>query len=126
MWNFTLLLTGISQRTTRILPSEQTWFEIFHGTLTYFIPLTSFLTPWKHQKTRCFLMFSGCIEKRPVVWDGLTYSCIFWEKYLPLEWNSIYLFNNRIRNCRIHKKQFSSPKKQSRIWNHVKHLRRNG
>ena len=33
--------------------------------LTHFIPLVSFFfyTPWKHQKTRGFLMFSGGIER---------------------------------------------------------------
>ena len=30
--------------------------------LTHFIPLVSFYTPGKRQKTRGFLMFSGCIE----------------------------------------------------------------
>ena len=32
--------------------------------LTHFMPLVSFDTPWKHQKTEGFLMFSGAIE-----WD---------------------------------------------------------
>ena len=32
------------------------------GLLTYFMPLISFYTPWKHQKTRVFLMFSEGIE----------------------------------------------------------------
>ena len=31
--------------------------------LTLFTPLTSFDTPWKHQKTRVFLMFSGGIKR---------------------------------------------------------------
>ena len=31
--------------------------------LTHSMPLISFYTPWKHQKTRCFLMFSGGIER---------------------------------------------------------------
>ena len=33
--------------------------------LTFFIPLVSFYTPWKHQETRGYLIFSGGIE-RPV------------------------------------------------------------
>ena len=33
------------------------------GHLTHFISLFSFYTPWKHQKTRVFLMFSGDIER---------------------------------------------------------------
>ena len=36
----------------------------FHSSLsTHFSPLGSFYTPWKHQKTRGFLMFSGGVER---------------------------------------------------------------
>ena len=31
--------------------------------LTYLIPLVSLYTPWKHQKTSGFLMFSEDIER---------------------------------------------------------------
>ena len=31
--------------------------------VTHFMPLISFYTPWKHQKTSGFLMFSGDIER---------------------------------------------------------------
>ena len=31
--------------------------------LTHFMPLISFDTPWKHQKTRGFLMFSGGLKR---------------------------------------------------------------
>ena len=31
--------------------------------LTHFMPLFSFDNPWKHQKTKGFLMFSGGIER---------------------------------------------------------------
>ena len=31
--------------------------------LTHFMPMISFDTPWKHQKTRGFLMFSGSIKR---------------------------------------------------------------
>ena len=31
--------------------------------LTHFLPLARFYTPWKDQKTKGFLMFSGGIEK---------------------------------------------------------------
>ena len=30
---------------------------------THFLPPVSFFTPWKHQKTKGFLMFSECIER---------------------------------------------------------------
>ena len=38
---------------------------------THFAPLVSFYTPWKHQKTRGFLIFSGGYRKRAVVRNGL-------------------------------------------------------
>ena len=34
-----------------------------YGHLTHFLPLVSFYTPWKHHKTRGFLMFTGGIER---------------------------------------------------------------
>ena len=37
--------------------------------LTRFVPLVSFYTHWKRQKTRVFLMFSGSIE-RSMAWHG--------------------------------------------------------
>ena len=37
--------------------------EYYHPLLTYFMPLVSFYTPWKHQKDKCSLMFSGGMEK---------------------------------------------------------------
>ena len=40
--------------------------------LTYFIPLVSFYTPWKHQKTSGFLIFSGDIERE---------QCMEWVKW---------------------------------------------
>ena len=44
--------------------------------LTHFLPLVYFYTPWKHQKTFCFLMFSGGIERDQWHKNGLsrTYS----------------------------------------------------
>ena len=52
--------------------------SLLHFFLTHFMPLVSFDTPWKHQKTSGFPMFSGGIEsvfrgyrKRPVPWNGL-------------------------------------------------------
>ena len=65
--------------------------------LTHFVPLVSFYTPSKHQKTTGFLMFRGGIErdhwhsltgdrKRSVVWNGLmsiyklAFDSIFWKQ----------------------------------------------
>ena len=31
--------------------------------LSHVMPLVSFYTPWKHQETKGFLIFSGCIER---------------------------------------------------------------
>ena len=36
------------------------------------MPLISFYTPWKHQKTGAFLRFSGGIERQPVASNRLT------------------------------------------------------
>ena len=40
-------------------------------TLTDFMPIYSFLTPWKHQKTTGFLMLSGGYEKKILTWNRL-------------------------------------------------------
>ena len=40
--------------------------------LTHFMPMIYFYTPWKHQKTIGFLMFSGGIE-RQVTWTEFTW-----------------------------------------------------
>ena len=37
----------------------ESWSEL----LTYFMQLVSFYNPWKHQKTRGFLMFTGGVER---------------------------------------------------------------
>ena len=39
------------------------YLSMFKGLLTHFMPQVSFNTPWKHQKTFSFLMFSGGIER---------------------------------------------------------------
>ena len=39
------------------------YLSMFKGLLTHFMPQVSFNTPWKHQKTFGFLMFSGGIER---------------------------------------------------------------
>ena len=39
----------------------KTTFKLFH--LTHFRPMSPFYTPWKRQKTRGFLKFSGSIER---------------------------------------------------------------
>ena len=47
---------GISQK---FLDTSLVWQSF----LTHFMPLISFDTPWKHQKARNFLMFSGGIKE---------------------------------------------------------------
>ena len=42
---------------------SMTWLSIEYFTLTHFMPLVSFDTPSKHEKTKGFLMLSGGIEK---------------------------------------------------------------
>ena len=38
---------------------------------SHFVPLVSFYTPWKHQKTSSFLIFSRGYKKRTVAWNVL-------------------------------------------------------
>ena len=38
--------------------------------LTHFMPLVSLCTPWKHQKTRCFQIFSGVLYRTLIVGGG--------------------------------------------------------
>ena len=40
-----------------------TIFKIMPITITHIMPLVSFYTPWKHQKTRCFVMFLQGAER---------------------------------------------------------------
>ena len=42
---------------------EEYFHEFRSPVLTHFMSLVSFNTPWKHQKTSSFLMFSGGIQK---------------------------------------------------------------
>ena len=76
-----LTLHNIKQDLIKVkLQRKQTKFLVYYSTniyylyfgdsqamnsflLTYFMPLVSFYTPWKHQKTSGFLMFSGGIER---------------------------------------------------------------
>ena len=39
----------------------------FHLFLIYFMPLVSFQTPWKHQKTSSFLCFQGVLKETSVM-----------------------------------------------------------
>ena len=42
---------------------EKHFLPFFSQNLTHFMPLVFLYTPWKHQKTSAFLMFSGGIER---------------------------------------------------------------
>ena len=57
-WNSQSYFTQTLVKTKK-LPN----FPKFFGQLTHFMPLVSFYTPWKYQKTRCFLIFSGGVER---------------------------------------------------------------
>ena len=57
------------------------------GYLTHFWVMFSFFTPWKHQKTRDFLMFSGGIERKRCPKKGLS---VFYKKIaLNISLNSL-------------------------------------
>ena len=44
-------------------PPKELWFQDQAQISTYFMPLVSFYTTWKHQKTSGYLILSGGIEK---------------------------------------------------------------
>ena len=57
----------------KLVWSITNWF------LSHFMPLVYFCTPWKHQKTTGFLMFSGDTE-RIIAWNGFNGT---WKIILP-------------------------------------------
>ena len=54
--------------------------------ISHFMPLTSFDTPWKHQKTSGFLMFSGGIKRDQ--WHEMGYA---------LNWYSAMLHQSNVQ-----------------------------
>ena len=50
------------------------------------MPMISFVTHWKHQKTSGFLMFSGGIKRDQVTWNGFTslITCSFINKLINI------------------------------------------
>ena len=50
--------------------------------LTHFMPVLSFYTPWKHQETFGFLMFSGGVESDQ--WHDMVWSQIIIGKTLQI------------------------------------------
>ena len=66
--------------------SWKTFSTIFFQNLTHFMPLVFLYTPWKHQKTSAFLMFSGGIERDQWHEIGLVVS-------FPSLWSSFILRN---------------------------------
>ena len=61
--------------------------------LTHFMPLISFDTPWKHQKTRGFSDVFREYQKRSVSWNGLKSKIEKWKKV----WNILKANNKNIR-----------------------------
>ena len=64
-WSVTLIVVFRKKKTSTlmlILMNQLTW------QLTHFMSMISFDTPWKHQKTSGFLMFSGGTEKDWISW----------------------------------------------------------
>ena len=59
------------------------------------MPLVSFYTPWKHQKTRGFLMLSGGVERDH--WYEMGYTVILRIKFL-IELRQILVLVAWIRN----------------------------
>ena len=73
--------TAFSLRTMRshYYYLEKLVWSITNWFLSHFMPLVYFCTPWKHQKTTGFLMFSGDTE-RIIAWNGFNGT---WKIILP-------------------------------------------
>ena len=72
------------------LRSVSCWNLIFY--LTRYMSLVPFYTPWKHQKTKGFLMFSGGYRKRSVVLNRVrTKLCFFLEAIITSYLNFFHI-----------------------------------
>ena len=72
---------------------SKTPFSVLNA-LTHFMPLVSFYTAWKHQKTSGFLMFSGGIERDQ--WHEMGYNLLgnyffLSQKYYLLNLNDTWI-----------------------------------
>ena len=76
---------------TSMLIGSATQAEVYYivRILTCFIPLFPFCTPWKYQKTRGFLIFSGGVEREQ--WYEIGY-CLVGKH--PFRLKSLELFEN--------------------------------
>ena len=75
--------------------------------LTHLCPMVPFYTPWKHQKTKGFLMFLGWYKIKTLTWNGtqsftlsfekLTNWNIFGEKVLVYSWKVFCCYFTLVR-----------------------------
>ena len=90
--------------------------------LTNFMSLVSFYTPWKHQKTEGFLMFSGGIEETSgIKWVKVTWNIgMEWGRYCRQIWTPIFSkFWSELINFKENRSQLirlSSLNIRSEIW----------
>ena len=59
---FSCILWQTQQNTGKFWDKYVHWHEMSQKSLTYFLPMFPFYTPWEHQKTKGFLVFSGGIK----------------------------------------------------------------
>ena len=69
--------------------------ENFAYLLTHFMPVVSFYTPWKHQETWDFLIFSGEIERDQ--WHESIFESAWKNKSLMAFWMILYLYHHLTR-----------------------------
>ena len=92
-----ILLCYICRKVEKQLaPKKRVLRKIIWYKLTYFMPLVSFDTPWKHQKTSGFLMFSGT-SKETSDWNGLSGITAWWTCHK--------CFQNTSLDCSYHDKR---------------------
>ena len=86
IWNRLNKLNMLAKAKPTLTGSYMRWTLDVDG-LTDFMPMVSFYTPWKHQKTSGFLMFSGAIERDQWHKMGLgPFITLFWstaKKFRP-------------------------------------------
>ena len=68
------------------------------------MPLVSFYTPWKHQKTRGFLMFPRGIEKdkwHEMGWGFLERCNIAWEDFKTIVFRYFETVSERLYHLKV-------------------------
>ena len=92
--NYAIMLPNVFTSFASILQLSIQSLFLWLGYLIHFMQLVSFYSPWKHQKTRGFLMFSEGIERD--LWHEMGLSEHFSGPILftfeRFQWDSVLIF----------------------------------